>query len=371
MKAESKRPRGTGSKFLRGRVWYVKYYRDGRPFVESAHTDNARKADRLLQQRISAVASGEFISPSDRRITVKELFDGLLDNYRMKEKATLRILESKWKLRLGPFFERTRASQVSTDLLTQYVLKCRADGLENATINRDMSALRRAFSLGYKCTPRKVQQIPIFPDRLTEAPPRQGFVDQREFDLLCKHAGELWLRALLATAYEFGFRRGELLAMRVHQIDLFNRTIRLYRGETKSGEPRTIRMTGDVYVLLRECVAGKSTDAHVFTRNGNPIVDIRDAWNSMCAKAGLTGVRLHDLRRSAIRNMIRRGVPERVAMEISGHETRSVFDRYNIVSETDLSRAAEQIEQGKRQEREKLASEFGVQFGVQSPRSVA
>ncbi|MBZ5651844.1 MAG: hypothetical protein LAO18_15325 [Acidobacteriia bacterium] len=58
-------------------------------------------------------------------------------------------------------------------------------------------------------------------------------------------------------------------------------------------------------------------------------------------------------------------------MSISGHETRSVFDRYNIVSETDLSRAAEQIEQGKKLEREKLASEFGVQFGVESPRSVA
>lgn len=66
-------------------------------------------------------------------------------------------------------------------------------------------------------------------------------------------------------------------------------------------------------MLLRECVAGRSTEACVFTRNGNPIVDIRQAWEAMCAKAGLAGLRLHDLRRSAIRNMVRRGVPERVA----------------------------------------------------------
>jgi integrase len=235
--------------------------------------------------------------------------------------------------------------------------------------------------------------MPVFPARLTEAPPRKGFVEKADFDKLTSHAESLWMRALLATAYAFGFRREELLDMRVKQISLIDREIRLYRGETKSGEPRQVKMTEDVFLLLTECVRGKGAQDNVFTRDGQPIVDTRDAWAKMCTAAGLgkfvcpscgatmtrskdsrkcecgqslnketiqyEGIIFHDLRRSAVRNMVRDGIPERVAMAISGHKTRSVFDRYNIVSENDLIEAARKIEQGQKRGKLVPAPEFG------------
>jgi integrase len=150
-------------------------------------------------------------------------------------------------------------------------------------------------------------------------------------------------------AYNFGFRKRELLNLRVGQVDLLNHTIRLNAGETKSGDGRTIRMTQDVFVLLQACVSHKGVDDFVFTRpDGRPVLDFRERWTNLTKSSGCVGLLFHDLRRSSVRNMVRRGVPETVAMKISGHKTRSVFDRYNVTSEADLVDAAQKIEAGKR-----------------------
>lgn len=355
------RPRGTGSIFQYKGCgnWFLKYYRNGVPVREASGTDNKRKAEKILQQRLGEIATGNYIEPIDRKVTVDELYAALLDDYRNNGMSSLEGAQQRWEWtpkgedspqpgRLKERFGGLRALAVTTDMLNRYVASCREAGLSNATINRDLSALRRAFKLAHRAG--KIQRVPNFP-HLKESAPRAGFVEERDYQKLSKNARDLWLRGLLATAYTFGFRKGELLNLRVVQIDLLNRTIRLNAGETKSGEGRIVKLTQDVYTLLQACVMGKKADDYVFTRaDGAQILDFRERWAKLTSSSGCPGLLFHDLRRSAVRNMVRRGIPEVVAMKISGHKTRAVFDRYNVVSETDLADAALRIESGKRAE---------------------
>ena len=98
--------------------------------------------------------------------------------------------------------------------------------------------------------------------------------------------------------------------------------------------------------LVQEAWNDRSLECpYLFHHNGEPIGDFQKAFDAACTAAGLQGILPHDLRRSAVRNFIRAGVKESVAMRLSGHRTRSVFDRYNIVSEDDLIDASTKLQQ--------------------------
>jgi len=170
-----------------------------------------------------------------------------------------------------------------------------------------------------------------------------------------KAGGQLWLRGLLALGYTYGFRRGELLGnakrgtepMRCKQVDLLNNTVTLYSGETKNDEGRTVALTEECRQLVTELRKGKQPDDFLFTRdNGEAVRDFRDAWDALTKAAGVPGLLFHDFRRSAVRNMMRRGVPQKTAREISDHKTDAVFSRYNITSVQDIRDAARKIEEG-------------------------
>jgi integrase len=266
---------------------------------------------------------------------------------RQKAERRLRFTKRRWENHLKPFFGSMRACRVSTDDINRYVEQRQQKGANKATINRELALLKRSFNFGTECTPKRVNAVPVFPRKLTENPPRDGFVTDAEYKRLCDNCAEPWLRVLMASAYAFGFREAELVNMRVRQIDLGERTIRLRSLTTKNEEPRVVKMTEEVYQVMSMAVSGKGPLDHVFTRGGKPVRDFRQTWINLTEAAKLPGLLLHDFRRSAVRNMIRRGVPQVVAMKISGHKTMSVFNRYNIVDEADLADAAKRIERGR------------------------
>jgi integrase len=134
-------------------------------------------------------------------------------------------------------------------------------------------------------------------------------------------------------------------------VDLAAGTVRLEPGTTKNKDGRLVVLPAELHAALRDQRQRTSVlerqDGHiipwVFHRQGKPIRDFRTAWEGACRRSGLPGRIMHDFRRTAARNMVRAGIPERVAMMMTGHKTRSVFDRYHIVSEGDLREAARKL----------------------------
>jgi integrase len=180
---------------------------------------------------------------------------------------------------------------------------------------------------------------------LKEANVRQGFVEPGRFlalrDQLPDH-----LRDAISFLYLTGWRLSEMQSLEWRDVDLAGKVVRLRAENSKNEDSREVPFSlvpelGEIVARARD---NRRLDCRfVFHRDGHPLRDFRGSWAAACTKAGLGHLLVHDLRRTAVRNFVRAGVPEGIAMTITGHKTRSVFERYNIVSQSDKDTAMQKL----------------------------
>lgn len=361
-RAERRRKRGEGGIYLRGRIWWVTYSMNGEKVCESSGSDKEADARKLLKRRMGEIAIGRFIGPDAEKVTVSELADDVVTDYRVNEQDSLdKAIRSA--NRIKEFFANAKAHGVGGDLVKRFIAKRQEEGAANASINRELAFLKRAFNLGIQA--EKIVRKPYIP-QLKENNVRTGFFEYAEF-IAVRDACPDYFKPVVTFAYYTSWRKEEILLLRWNHVDLQAEEIRLDAGTTKNDEGRVIALDGELLEAIRAqwekrkvvTIPGQSPTLlcpYVFHHNGKPLKDIRDVWHNACIAAGLgqlieverngktekkyVGRLFHDFRRTGCRDMIRAGIPERVAMRVSGHKTRSVFDRYNIVSPNDLREAA-------------------------------
>ena len=362
------RGNGEGGLILRGRIWWCQYYQDGRQIRVSTKTHVRSEALAFLRKAMDSRDKGEVPATDIKKLTYADLRQSLIDSYvalgnkSLKERADgtetiagLAALDEFCGFKQGPNGDGkitvtdrgATATQLTTDFARRFVKERKTSGIGNAAINRSLAALRRMLKLAKR--EKKIHDVP-FIEFLKEPSARKGFLELDKFNeligLLPTH-----LRPLVTFLYYDGVRIGEALQVEWSQVNLDARTIRLEEEQTKGDEARTLPLPSVLVNMLNE-VTPKS--GRVFDGT-----NLRKEWVTACAAAELgtltevegrpydplySGLTLHDLRRSAVRNLVNAGVPERVAMKITGHKTRSVFDRYHIVSTEDVTDAMQAVE---------------------------
>jgi len=337
-------------------VYWIQYYRNGAPIREGTGTASYTEAKTMLNNREGDVAKGIPITPKMGRLKFSEMAADEVNDYKANDRDSLVNLERMFDKHILPVFGEARASAITTVEIRRYIAKRQVEVAgrhgqrmtSNGTINRELTAIKRAFSLAAQAG--KILVKPHIP-MLKENNVRTGFFEWEHFESVRNHLPED-VQPIATFAIITGWRiRSEVRFLQWPQVDLKAGILRLEPGTTKNDEARIFPLTRELRAVLESQKA--RTEAlrkrgiicpWVFHRNGKPIKEFRRTWKSACKAAGVPGRIPHDFRRTAVRNLVRAGVPERVAMQMTGHKTRSVFERYNIVSEGDLFDAARRLD---------------------------
>jgi integrase len=286
-------------------------------------------------------------------ITFKELSDWYLNLEWVKAQNYYPTL--KYKLQnFNAEFGGVQVGQLKAGDLRNFQAKRKRQGKADSTIDQDIGAAKtmvyRAFddelvSANALTAFRKVKKLLSGSRKNSNS---RGVLSKDEYTALLDHCAP-HLKPMVATGYYTGMREGEILSLTWDKVDMKAREIHLEAEDTKDKEPRNVPIMDELFEVLKK-VPRAVHDNHVFLYGGKPIKTFRTALQNACERAGIPygrkvkgGFTFHDLRHTFNTNMRKAGVPESVIMEITGHSTREMFDRYNTIDGEDTRLAVSQL----------------------------
>jgi len=357
----AKRMNGEGSIYQDKNGYFLfSMMHEGKRLVRSLKTKDAKEAERnaikVRNEFGGRIASGELDASTEKNFTLGQLLADYLRSIQENGKRSAYVIEKViGKIqRDRTFLPGRKVANLTTQDFEDYRSRETSAGVSNSTINFRFTLIRAALYKETKRTPSRVGKVPFIP-AVTVDNVREGFLEYGDHETLLAELPKS-LKALFVVAFHSGCRKGEILNMKWSDVDWKQRVIRL--PKTKNGQKRNLPFWGSIEATLK--VQKRYRDAHhpacehlffwmaedcqlahggIRVAPGSPIGDFRDSWATavhdahVANKNVLKSLLFHDLRRSAVRVMVQEaGIPESQAMLISGHKTRAMLERYNIVS---------------------------------------
>jgi integrase len=350
-----KRTYGTGS-FRQ--VSEGKYELRYRKQTTTVSAQSNKQADRELQKWVKLKDEEVAVGPA---VLLNRLLDLHLADKRRKRASDVLSLERKIEKHIRPALGSMNAQAIKNTDLKKYIDGRIVAGAANATINRELSAIRRALNIGL--SDELIPKAPSFKELLLpEDNARQGFVEDDTYRALLK---ELASHAQLPWCFSYytGVRVGELLKIEWSWVD-WSRSVIIIPGVadglrvTKNKKKRIIPVYSDMIPLVQAAYQTRNPECpHMFQKHGKRLRSFRTAFENARKRLGLESVIFHDLRRTAVRNMERAGIPRTIARQVSGHLTESVYIRYAIGAEKDALEVGDKMTNFHREERARATAE--------------
>ena len=321
-------------------TWCIRYQESsGKDIRQATKVKTKREAELLLAKAIQEIADGTYeIRQRQREVTFFEICEDFMVYSRAHKRSWDRDQRTLEKLR--KFFGDVPCETITRSMAERYVAlrKSGEGGLgkeaEPSTINKELACLKTIFRRA--CLEEKVARNPMLGFKmLTEDNVRDRVISEEEFQRLLFSAPK-HLQPVLIIAWETGMRRNEILNLKWDQVDLKMGIIHLHGAGTKSGKSRQVPISP----LLKETLNKiPRLGEYVFMYKGSHLRDIRTAFQIACQRGGIEGFWFHDLRHCFVTRMRRKGIPDRVIMAITGHQTLECFRRYDSITVEDLVRA--------------------------------
>lgn len=266
---------------------------------------------------------------------------------KVKSLASCSILQVYLK-KFNTIFGGTIVGNITVEDLENHIEKRKKEGYANQTIDHEIGTVRTMILKAFDNNKVGGNTIKVFKKikKLNKgnANARNRILSRNEFADILKSA-PLHLKNILIMAYYTGMRKGEILNLTWDKVDFKKRFINLEATDTKDAEPRKIPIANKLYENLKN-IPRAIHDQHVYLYKGKPVNDVRTGLRVSCKEAGVSYGRFkkgaftfHDLRHTFNTNMRKANVPESIIMAITGHSTRSMFDRYNTIDDGDLQLA--------------------------------